>query len=169
MMTGDTWISPTPAEEMITGFNLGLKGQQIQSREVFLWYAAQPKRAELRRFRPSRALERPRKQQTSINGGLRLSEDYFSCPQLSRKDLASAVQSIPGYVARCDYLFVLCPALKAESGETLNMRSWAHRGWCLAESMAAELSQTKALLDLFHMFLARWRFLKLVQGLLDSS
>lgn len=38
-----------------------------------------------------------------------LTEDYFSCPQLSEADLKKSVDSIPGYVARSEYLFILCP------------------------------------------------------------
>ena len=40
MMAGDTCIPPSPVEEMISGFNVGLSGQKIQSQEVFLWYDA---------------------------------------------------------------------------------------------------------------------------------
>ena len=37
-------------------------------------------------------------------------QDYFSCPQLTKADLKKSVNSIPGYISRCEYLFVLCPA-----------------------------------------------------------
>ena len=67
-----------------------------------------PKRASEPTFWPFSGLLK------AENMGFRVTEDYFSCPQLCKKDLASAVQSIPGYVARCDYLFVLCPASKPE-------------------------------------------------------
>lgn len=66
--------------------------------------------------------------------------DYFSCPQLSEEDLEKSVDSIPGYITRCEYLFVLCPVLtRAEGRETMNKDTWGSRGWCLAEHMAGEL------------------------------
>lgn len=70
--------------------------------------------------------------------------DYFSCPQLSEEDLKRSVDSIPGYITRCEYLFVLCPVLtRAEGRETMNKDTWGSRGWCLSERMAGELCGVK--------------------------
>eukprot|EP00439_Symbiodinium_sp_Y106_P035228 s1640_g4.t1 len=69
--------------------------------------------------------------------------DYVCCPQ---HDTAfalrqMAVNSIPGYVDRCQFFAILCPPVRHEANNTLlNKRSWASRGWCRMEQMAQELS-----------------------------
>ncbi|CAE7654007.1 unnamed protein product [Symbiodinium sp. CCMP2592] len=71
--------------------------------------------------------------------------DYFSIPQ-SRDRRASqgrqtAIQSIPTYVARCEFFVVLCPALKhRDQQRTLSHATWGERGWCRTERAARELS-----------------------------
>ena len=71
--------------------------------------------------------------------------DYLCCPQ----DLASpaangragAIRSIPSYVAQCEFFIILCPVMKhAEQPCTLNLVTWAQRGWCRTERLARELA-----------------------------
>ncbi|CAE7812455.1 unnamed protein product [Symbiodinium sp. CCMP2456] len=81
-------------------------------------------------------------------GHLHIWYDYFSIPQ-SRGGRAShgrqtAIQSIPTYVARCEFFVVLCPALKhREQKRTLGYATWGERGWCRTERAARELSTRK--------------------------
>ncbi|CAE7783600.1 Ankrd17, partial [Symbiodinium microadriaticum] len=71
--------------------------------------------------------------------------DYFSIPQ-SHDQRASqgrqtAIQSIPTYVARCEFFVVLCPALEhRDQKRTLSHATWGERGWCRTERVARELS-----------------------------
>ena len=59
--------------------------------------------------------------------------DYFSIPQ-SHDQRASqgrqtAIQSIPTYVARCEFFVVLCPALEhRDQKRTLSHATWGERG-----------------------------------------
>ena len=74
--------------------------------------------------------------------------DYFSCPQLENKhfsnqesNLAKAVDSIPAYVERCAFFFVLCPVLESQSlSRVFSRDTWAERGWCRVERVCRELS-----------------------------
>ncbi|CAE7241492.1 pyx [Symbiodinium sp. CCMP2456] len=74
--------------------------------------------------------------------------DYFSCPQLeSRIDKksdahqASAITSIPAYIARCGFFIALCPVLDCLFKSTvLTAGTWSRRGWCRLERAARELS-----------------------------
>ncbi|CAE7667124.1 Ankrd17, partial [Symbiodinium sp. CCMP2456] len=81
-------------------------------------------------------------------GHLHIWYDYFSIPQ-SRGGRASqarqtAIQSIPTYVARCEFFVVLCPALKhRDQKRTLSHATWGERGWCRTERAARELSNRK--------------------------
>ena len=57
--------------------------------------------------------------------------DYFSVPQdasnSSRR--ASAINSIPAYVASCRFFFALCPTIECTSeAKVLSAASWATRG-----------------------------------------
>eukprot|EP00435_Cladocopium_sp_Y103_P043070 s2867_g12.t1 len=98
--------------------------------------------------------------------------DYFSCPQLeayvssievdreldpmdqsismqlnhtTNSRLGRAVDSIPAYIARCAFFFVLCPVIESADGHhILSPSSWAQRGWCRAERTIRELSQSES-------------------------
>ena len=96
--------------------------------------------------------------------------DYFSCPQLetyvfskmekspeksvdslamapyttTSSRLGRAVDSIPAYIARCSFFFVLCPVIESLSGEILGPVTWAERGWCRAERTIRELSENSS-------------------------
>ena len=58
--------------------------------------------------------------------------DYFSCPQLEIKpsdqadsDLQKAVDSIPGYVCRAKFFFVLAPVIEhTVDGTLLGKQAW---------------------------------------------
>ena len=85
--------------------------------------------------------------------------DYFSCPQLEGKnsfvlagrnsfgedggsEQASAISSIPAYIARCRFFIALCPTLECpEEAKVLSMTTWGRRGWCRIERAARELSR----------------------------
>ena len=81
--------------------------------------------------------------------------DYFSCPQLEGKnsfvlagrnsfgedggsEQASAISSIPAYIARCRFFIALCPTLECpEEAKVLSMTTWGPLGgggaaaaWC---------------------------------------
>jgi len=73
--------------------------------------------------------------------------DYFGVPQLSTsydphagENLMKAVNSIPDYVAMCQYFFVLCPDCKHQAGHWCNYLSWSRRGWCKMEELARRLT-----------------------------
>ena len=80
---------------------------------------------------------------------LHLWYDYMSCPQLERhhsrdvgreSSLARAIDSIPGYIARCKFFFALCPVVESESlGKVFTGLSWCERGWCRIERVLREL------------------------------
>lgn len=68
--------------------------------------------------------------------------DFFCCPQ-SKGDarLRDAIDSIPAYIVRCQFFFILCPVLEhAQDKEILRMSTWQTRGWCLAEAAVWELA-----------------------------
>ena len=59
----------------------------------------------------------------------------------SESSLASAIDSIPGYIARCKFFFALCPVVESESlGKVFTGLSWGERGWCRIERVLRELS-----------------------------
>ncbi|CAE7297598.1 unnamed protein product [Symbiodinium natans] len=78
-------------------------------------------------------------------GHLHIWYDYFSIPQSGGHRAShgrqTAIQSIPTYVARCEFFVVLCPALKhRDQKRTLSHATWGERGWCRTERAARELS-----------------------------
>eukprot|EP00439_Symbiodinium_sp_Y106_P055016 s4066_g7.t1 len=74
--------------------------------------------------------------------------DFFSCPQLQHRidkkpnmHQASAITSIPAYIARCGFFIALCPVLDCPFKSTvLTAATWSRRGWCRLERAARELS-----------------------------
>ena len=83
--------------------------------------------------------------------------DYFSCPQLERSSLtnspesgqrsklARAIDSIPGYIARCKFFFVLCPVVESTSlGKVFTQLTWADRAWTRIERVLRELSPNQS-------------------------
>lgn len=94
------------------------------------------------------------KREDLANGYLFL--DAFSLPQVfgfgtdsldlsmefeKESEAASAVESIPAFVERCDLFIVLAPELAHEdTGERCNYTSWLNRGWCRAELWYRTLS-----------------------------
>ncbi|CAE7578613.1 btbd11b [Symbiodinium sp. CCMP2592] len=72
--------------------------------------------------------------------------DFFSCPQNPQcqeeeGDLQSAIDNIPGYIARCTFFFVLCPVIANHALSRLfTQYTWAERGWCRVEKTCRELS-----------------------------
>ena len=68
--------------------------------------------------------------------------DYFSCPQLDKNhEFQQAVASIPGYIARCEFFFVLVPVIENPSlCKVFTQSSWSQRGWCLVEKLIRQLS-----------------------------
>ncbi|CAE7709774.1 ANKRD17 [Symbiodinium sp. CCMP2456] len=81
--------------------------------------------------------------------------DYFSCPQLEQRvsfgaetdgsQQASAINSIPAYVAKCRFFLALCPVLDCPfEGKVLTAATWSRRGWCRLERAARELSRNSS-------------------------
>ncbi|CAE7584650.1 ankrd52 [Symbiodinium natans] len=71
--------------------------------------------------------------------------DYLCVPQGSSPDAIKnrqhAINSIPSYVARCEYFVILCPELQhMDQPRILSQSSWADRGWCRTERLARELA-----------------------------
>ena len=67
------------------------------------------------------------------HGHLHIWYDYFSIPQRSCHGVSqvrgSAIQSIPTYVARCEFFVVLCPALThRDQQRSLSHATWGERG-----------------------------------------
>ncbi|CAE7733230.1 unnamed protein product, partial [Symbiodinium pilosum] len=55
--------------------------------------------------------------------------DYFCCPQLEKTDFPKAIDSIPAYVAKCAFFFVLVPVIESPSmSKVFTPASWAARG-----------------------------------------
>jgi len=85
---------------------------------------------------------------TDVKDGL-IWMDFFSIPQISDRvgsfdqcleENLKAVNSIPAYVERCDYFWVLTPnAVHADSGIVCDFDSWRSRGWCRLEEWANAL------------------------------
>ena len=79
--------------------------------------------------------------------------DYFSVPQLEQNTFstsddgggskqATAINSIPAYVAKCRFFFALCPTMDCPlQGKVLNVNTWATRGWTRLERASRELSK----------------------------
>ena len=83
--------------------------------------------------------------------------DYFSIPQMSSSRatieqiatvpsmdavyIDNAVKSIPYYVERSSFFFVVAPKAKhSDEGHTCDLTSWRSRGWCRLEEWANNLS-----------------------------
>lgn len=69
--------------------------------------------------------------------------DFCSVPQGASASLERelAVGSIPGYVERCDYFWILAPsATHANTGTQCDFATWRSRGWCRLEEWASCLS-----------------------------
>ena len=75
--------------------------------------------------------------------------DYFSCPQLEKNhDFHKAVDSIPGYIGRCEFFFVLVPVIDNPSlCKVFTPSSWSERGWSLG-SPASSLWAFRAVEEL---------------------
>ena len=56
-------------------------------------------------------------------------------------DFLNAIASIPGYIERCTYFFVLAPPVLSleEPKMVLDYESWKKRGWCRAERASRAL------------------------------
>lgn len=85
--------------------------------------------------------------------------DYFSCPQLDLQatascrsgigrhisdgsGLARAIESIPAYIAKSSFFFVLSPVIQSsgDQDKLFGPGSWSERGWCRVERALRELS-----------------------------
>lgn len=67
--------------------------------------------------------------------------DYFSIPQTDKKALHKAVQSIPRYIERCSFFFVVAPQSRHEdTGDVCDLETWRTRGWCRLEMWANYLA-----------------------------
>ncbi|CAE7476138.1 unnamed protein product [Symbiodinium microadriaticum] len=75
--------------------------------------------------------------------------DYWCVPQLQlsvaglqvETSQQKALDSIPAYVEKSCYFFILCPHVRHQnSGQLLSKRTWATRAWCRLERLASQLS-----------------------------
>lgn len=70
--------------------------------------------------------------------------DWCCVPQRETRRSASwreqFIRSIPSYVARCHYFFVLAGAWTHEDGSVRDLRAWQSRGWCRMEQLSNALS-----------------------------
>ena len=77
--------------------------------------------------------------------------DYFSLPQIDvnswdleslHKPIDRAIESIPAYIASCEFFFALCPVVQNPDGsELFSSSTWWSRGWCRTEKTIRELSK----------------------------
>ena len=108
-------VDPFVMTELMTpfGFVKGIATAEFRSRPLFIWY------------------------------------DYFSIPQFDgqkwhmsdlHKPVDRALESIPAYISRCDFFFVLAPTVETpDQTELLGLSTWAARGWCRFEKGIREL------------------------------
>eukprot|EP00438_Fugacium_kawagutii_P028024 Skav236495 [mRNA] locus=scaffold1440:328390:330090:+ [translate_table: standard] len=86
--------------------------------------------------------------------------DWFSIPQIvsrqssasshSETEMVKAVQSIPGYVERCQGFVALTPERNHDdTSEACNFQSWLSRGWCQSELLFHLLGQKEETLVVF--------------------
>lgn len=69
--------------------------------------------------------------------------DYSCIPQAAeaRLEQLDAIRSIPAYLERCDYFWVLAPEAKHDdTKEWCNFGTWRSRGWCRLEEWGNYLS-----------------------------
>ena len=77
--------------------------------------------------------------------------DYQSIPQVTdrptnlgrdkdREATAAAIASLPSYIWRCRYVFIITPEMKHEKRGYINFRTWSKRGWCKFELLCEYLS-----------------------------
>ena len=69
--------------------------------------------------------------------------DYFSLPQIDvnswdlgslQKPIDKAIDSIPAYIASCEFFFALCPVVESPDGsELFGSSTWWSRGWSHGE------------------------------------
>ena len=109
-------VDPHIMTELLTTFGWvkGIPTAEFRSRPLFIWY------------------------------------DYFSVPQIDHtkwlisdfhKPIDQALQSIPAYIARCEFFFVLAPPVEnRDQTELLGISTWASRGWCRFEKALKELA-----------------------------
>ena len=62
---------------------------------------------------------------------------------MDRKATAAAIASLPSYIWRCSYIFVLTPEIKHEVRGYINFRTWSTRGWCKFEMLCEYLNDVK--------------------------
>ena len=71
--------------------------------------------------------------------------DYFSVPQDASGKAGEyrslAITCIPSYVSRSYFFVTLCPPM-CHHGRSLTYATWAARGWCRLEHMAAQLTKS---------------------------
>mmetsp|Transcript_5809 Transcript_5809/g.12721 ORF Transcript_5809/g.12721 Transcript_5809/m.12721 type:complete len:475 (+) Transcript_5809:448-1872(+) len=68
--------------------------------------------------------------------------DYFGIPQVNGPSKMRAIQSIPSYISRATYLFVLAPSLPHNDLPTVvNKGTWQQRGWCRVEQSIYSLTR----------------------------
>mmetsp|Transcript_61918 Transcript_61918/g.114907 ORF Transcript_61918/g.114907 Transcript_61918/m.114907 type:complete len:478 (-) Transcript_61918:171-1604(-) len=68
--------------------------------------------------------------------------DYFCIPQVPGRRKMAAIESIPAYISKAAYLFVLAPSLMHNDlPSVVNKASWQERGWCRVEQSIFSLTR----------------------------
>mmetsp|Transcript_32752 Transcript_32752/g.74878 ORF Transcript_32752/g.74878 Transcript_32752/m.74878 type:complete len:479 (-) Transcript_32752:94-1530(-) len=68
--------------------------------------------------------------------------DYFCIPQKPGPSKISAIESIPAYISKSTYLFVLAPSLQHHDlPSVVSKASWQQRGWCRVEQSIYALTR----------------------------
>jgi len=79
---------------------------------------------------------------------LHLWYDFFCCPQMSDSGQAKAIHSIPTYIERSRFFFVLFPVVhNATEGKVFSPATWAERGWCRMERTIRALSPNPSYIE----------------------
>jgi len=70
--------------------------------------------------------------------------DYFCIPQVPGPNKLAAIESIPSYISKAKYLFVLAPSLHHNDlPSVVNKATWQQRGWCRVEQSIYSLTRNK--------------------------
>ncbi len=64
-------------------------------------------------------------------------------PDMDREATAAAIASLPSYIMRCKYMFILVPSITHDTRGAMNYRTWFSRGWCRFEMLCEYLNDTR--------------------------
>mmetsp|Transcript_13839 Transcript_13839/g.25405 ORF Transcript_13839/g.25405 Transcript_13839/m.25405 type:complete len:481 (+) Transcript_13839:448-1890(+) len=80
--------------------------------------------------------------------------DYFCIPQIPGESKLAAIESIPSYISRATYLFVLAPTLHHNDlPSVVSKGTWQQRGWCRVEQSIYSLTRSGHIDDTVAIFI----------------